>query len=303
MPQPMKPAIQLLAGTASQALGHQVAAHYGQSLGILQVKRFSDGEMYPQLGSNVQDAHVCLIQATYPSGDHMMELLPTIDAIKQAGARFVTAVIPYLGYMRQNRAHHVGGPIGVRLQAHLLAAAGVDQMITCDLHARPIVAFFDFPVEHLTSMSIFVPHLHRLQLPHVIFVAPDAGGMERARLYAQYFDVPMVLCDKHKPQLCRAIALQRQENIQGADVVIIDDIVDTGKTLFQTAAQLKAQGARTVRAFCTHPVLSGNAYDHLEASVLEEVVVTDTIPLQRASAKLYVCSTAPLFAQALQQLA
>ena len=298
-----KTSLRLFAGTASQALGQQIAAHYGRPLRVLQVRKFSDGELYPQLGSNVKDAHVCLIQATHPPAEHLVELLLTIDAAKRAGARCVTVVIPYLGYMRQDCAHHAGGPIGAQLQANLLAAAGADRLITCDLHAQPMVGFFAFPVEHLAGMPIFIPYIHGLQLSHLTFVAPDAGGMARAKLYAQHFAAPLVLCDKYKLAPNQVTAVQVQGDVQGADAILIDDIVDTGGTICQTAKQLKAQGARTVRAFCTHPVLSGDAYSRLEGAGLEEVVVTDTIPLKQPSHKIKVRSIAPLVAQALQQLA
>ena len=295
--------LQLFAGTASQALGQQIAVHYGRPLGGLQVRRFNDGELYPQLGSNVKDAHVCLIQATHPPAEHLVELLLTIDAAKRAGARCITVVIPYLGYMRQDSAHHAGGPIGAQLQAKLLAAAGADQLITCDLHTQPMVDYFAFPVEHLASTSVFIPYIHGLQLCHLTFVAPDAGSVARTKLYAQHFAAPLVLCRKSRPAPNQVTTVQVQGHVQGADAILIDDIVDTSSTICQAAKQLKAQGARTVRAFCTHPVLSGDAYSRLEGAALEEVVVTDTIPLKQPSHKIKVRSIAPLVAQALQQLA
>ena len=294
--------ITLLVGTASQALGQAIATRWGQSLGVLKVHQFSDGELYPQLEGSVQGTHVVLIQATYAPAEHCMELLLTVDAAKRAGAYYVTVVVPYLGYARQDCAHQVGGPIGARLHAKLLAAVDVDRVITCDLHSRQIVGFFDCPVVHLDSTPIFMSHIRHLQLPRPIFVAPDAGGVSRASIYAQHFDAPLVLCDKQKSQPNQVAAVHVQGDVQGADAILIDDIVDTGGTICKVAAQLKVQGARTVRAFCTHPVLSGPAYSHLEASVLEAVVVTDTIPLQRNSSKLRVCTMAPLFVDALQQL-
>ena len=299
----MQAPIQLFAGTASQALGQKIATHWGQPLKALSVHQFSDGELYPRLEESVQGAHVVLIQATYPPAANLMELLLTIDAAKRAGAGCVTAVIPYAGYARQDCAHHTGGPIGARLQAKLLAADGTDRVITCDLHSRQIVGFFDCPVVHLEPSAVFIPYIRQLCLPQPTFVAPDAGGVARAKLYAQHFGAPLVLCDKYKPQPNQVKAVQVQGDVQGVDAILIDDIVDTGGTICQAAAQLKAQGARTVRAFCTHAVLSGQAYSHIEASVLEAVVVADTIPLQRTSPKLQVCTIAPLFVDALQQLA
>ena len=163
-----QPVLQLFAGTASQVLGQSIAAHLGQPLGVLQVRRFSDGELYPQLESLAKEAHVCLIQSTYPPADHLIELLLTIDAAQQARARCITLVIPYLGYMRQDRVHHVGGPVGAQLQAKLLKAAGVDRLITCELHAQHLVDFFDFPVHHLSSVPVFVPYIKRLQLSSLV---------------------------------------------------------------------------------------------------------------------------------------
>lgn len=295
-------ALRLFAGTASQALGQHIADQLGQPLNVLQVRRFSDGELYPQLGGSVSGAHVCLIQATYPPADHLVELLLTIDAAKRAGARCVTLVIPYLGYMRQDRVHHTGGPVGAQLQANLLAAAGADRLITCDLHAQHIVDFFAFPVEQLGSAPVFIPYIQSLQLSHLTFVAPDAGGLARAEQYAQYFGVPLVRCKKHRPAPNQTV-VQVPGEVQGTDALLIDDMVDTGRTICQAATQLKAQGARTVRAFCTHPVLSGDAYSQLAGAGLEELVVTDTIPLKQASPHIKVCSLAPLIAQTLQQLA
>ncbi len=298
----MKASIQLFAGTASQDLAIKVAASYGRPLGNLQIQRFSDGELYPIIHDAIQGAHVCLIQATYPPADHLLELLLTIDAAKRGGARHVTALVPYLGYARQDCAHHAGGSIGAKLQAKLLAAAGVDRLITCDLHARQIVGFFDFPVDHFASTSVFIPYIHSLQLSNFTFVAPDVGGVPRAKHYAQHFFAPLVICDKHRTDPNKVAATHVQGAVQDTDVILIDDIVDTGGTICKIAEQLKGQGARTVRAFCTHPVLSGNAYNRLEVSVLKELVVTDTIPLQQSSSKIKVCSVAPLFAKAIQQL-
>jgi ribose-phosphate pyrophosphokinase len=298
----MEPLFHLFTGTASEALAHKISVHCGYPLGKVQLQRFTDGELRPLLNRNVQDAHVCLIQATHPPAEHMMELLLTIDAAKQAGARCVTVVVPYLGYMRQDALHHPGGPIGARLQANLLAAAGADRLMTCDLHAQHIMGFFTFPVEQLSSLPVFVPYITHLKLPRLTFVAPDRGGVARAQRYATHFDAPLLLCTKQKQQPQGVMTVAVQGDVEGMDAVIIDDIVDTGGTICQAAAQLKAEGARTVRTCCTHPLLSGDAYQRLEASVLEEVVVTDTIPLRHVSAKLRVCSVAAVFGDALRQV-
>ena len=296
---PARAPLQLFAGTASQVLGRKIARHYGQPLAPLKVRQFSDGEWYPQLGDQVQNAHVCLIQATYPPAGHVLELLLTIDAAKQAGACYVTVVAPYLGYMRQDKVHHTGGPIGARLQAHLLAAAGADRLIVCDVHTLDSLAFFDFPVQHVATTSLFVPYIQQLQLPSLTLVAPDAGAVTRVRAYAQHFGRPMVIGRKHRPHPGQAATVQLDGNVRGTNAVIIDDMVDTGETICQTAAQLHAQGARTVHAFCTHPILSGDAQRRLAAAPLAKLFVTDTIPLQSTSALLEICSVAPLIANAL----
>lgn len=293
--------MQLYAGTASQALGKKIAEQLGQPLGIIPMHRFSDGELYPQFKGSVKGAHVCLIQSTYPPADHLMELLLTIDAAKQAGASAVTVVAPYLGYMRQDRAHHTGGSIGAQLQANLLAAAGAGRLITCDLHAQHIVDFFDFPVAHLTSAPVFIPYIQSLQLSRLTFVAPDSGSVARTKQYAQYFGVPLVLCKKRKAGPNQVADIQVQGEVGGTDAIIIDDMVDTGGTICLAAQHLKAQGARTVLAFCTHAVLSGYAHSRLASAGLDELVVTDAIPLRQDFPQVKVCSVAPFIARALQQ--
>ena len=294
--------IQLYAGTASQALGQKVAGQLGQPLGAIQTHRFSDGELYPQFKDSVEGAHVCLVQSTHPPADHLAELLLMVDAARQAGASYITAVIPYLGYMRQDRVHHAGGPVGAQLQARLLGVAGIDQLITCELHASHIINFFDFSVRHLASAPVFIPYIEHLQLPQLTFVAPDAGSVTRAQQYAEHFGAPLVQCNKFKVAPNQIANVQIQGNAEGTDAIIIDDIIDTGSTICWAARQLRAQGARTVRAFCTHAVLSGDAYARLREAGLEVLVVTDTIPLRKPAPQIQVCSLAPLIAQALQRL-
>ena len=297
----MQPITRLFAGTASQVLAQKIANECGQPLSHLQVQRFSDGELRPQLNAQIQGAHVGLIQATYPPADHLMELLLTIDAARRAGADYITAIIPYLGYMRQDWAHQVSSSVGAQLVARLLTSAGLNRLITCDLHAPHIVDFFESSAKHLTMASVFIPYIDSLQLAQLTFVAPDAGSQVRTQCYADHFQAPLVAVDKRRNAYNQVIAVQLQGNVQGADAVIIDDIVDTGSTICTVAAQLQSQGARTVRAFCTHPVLSGRAYELLASSALEEIVVSDTIPLRKSGSKLKVLSAATLLAQALQQ--
>ncbi len=297
--------LRLFAGTASQQLGRKIATHYGQPLLPLPVRKFSDGECYPQLdAADVRDADVCLIQSTHPPvADHLMELLLSTDAALQAHAHSVTAIVPYLGYMRQDQAHHPGGPIGARLQAQLLAAAGISRLITCDVHKPASLHYFDFPVVHLSAEAIFTPHIQRLQLPRLTLIAPDAGAVPRAQSYAQRLGAPLVRCSKTRAAPAHPATVQVQGNVEDADAVIVDDMVDTGHTLCQTIAQLKAHGARTIHAYCTHPILSGPAHQRLQAAAPAKVIFTDTIPLRHPSSpQLRVCSIAPQLADALRQL-
>lgn len=296
------PSLQMFAGTASRTLAQQIASHCGQPLETLQVHRFSDGEVCPQLTSDVQGKHVCLIQATYPPATHLMELLLTIDAANRAHARTITAIVPYLGYMRQDRPRHVGSPVGAQLQAQLLQTAGLDHIITCDLHNPAIASFFDCPIEQVSHASIFLPYLQRLPRERLVFVAPDAGSQHRAQPYAQHFDTPLILSKKSRSAPNQVDTIEILGHVVGKDAVIIDDIVDTGATICQTAQKLRAQGARTVRACCTHPVLSGQAHELLANTALDEMVVADTIPLLQHSPKIKVCSVAPLLAQALLKM-
>lgn len=293
--------IQLYAGTASQALGQRVAEQLSQPLSTIQTHRFSDGELYAKLKPSVEGAHVCLIQATYPPTDHLMELLLAIDAAKQAGAHLVTVVAPYLGYARQDRLHHRGGSVGGLLQAKLLKSAGLDRLITCELHSQRLTASFDFPWLHLSSLPTFLTYIKQLQLPRLTFVAPDRGGEARARAYAQHFESPLICCNKLKEHPHQATAIQVQGEVKGADAIIIDDIIDTGRTVYLVTQQLKAQGARTVRAFCTHALFSGDVHTQLLQAGLEEIVVTDTVPLKQPSRHIQVHSMAPIIAQSLRQ--
>lgn len=293
----------LFAGTASQVLGKRIATACGQHLESLKLQRFSDGELYPVFQEPIQEAQVVLIQATYPPAEHIMELLLMIDAAKRAGACQVIVLAPYLGYMRQDKAHNAGGPIGARLQANLLITAGADRLLTCDPHTEKLSSFFNGPVDQLTSSSVFIPYINKLVLEKLVFAAPDAGGMVRAECYAQHFGTDLVVCNKQRPMPNEVGEVHVIGNVKGSDVILVDDIVDTGHTLCRAAEQLMVQGARSIRAFCTHPILSDLAYQNLEASVLEELVVTDTIPLKQASSKISLVSMATPFAKAIQQLA
>jgi len=293
-----QPSTQFFAGTASQALAQKIVHSLGQPLRTLHVQRFSDGELRPQLDEKVQGAPVCLIQATYPPAEHLVELLLTIDAAQRAGATHITAIVPYLAYARQDERGPNGSAVAAPLVVQLLAAAGLDRLLTCELHSPHVLGAFQGKAEHVTLAPVFMSYLGTLPQQQLVIVAPDAGGVTRARAYADHWQVPLIIADKVRNRHHQVVAVHLSGTVQDAEAVIIDDIVDTGSTLSAVAVQLRAQGARTVRACCAHPVLSGSAHDWLADAPLEEVVVTDTIPLQRPCTKIKVLSAATLLGQA-----
>lgn len=241
-----------------------------------------------------------LIQSTFAPTDNLMELLLMIDAAKRASAYKVIAVIPYYGYARQDRKDRPRVAIGSKLVANMLTAAGADRVVTMDLHAPQIQGYFDIPVDHLDSSAIFIPYIEGLNLENLTFAAPDVGSANRIREIASYFESEMVICDKHRKRANEIASMVVIGDVTDRDIVLIDDICDTGGTLAKSAGLLKEKGARSVRAFCTHPVLSGNAYENIENSVLEELVVCDTIPVKPKVGKIRVVSTAELFAIAIR---
>lgn len=294
--------VKLFSGTSSRYLAEKIAEAYGQPLGDLSIQKFSDGEMSPSFTESVRGSDVFIIQSTFPPADNIMELLLIIDAAKRASAENVIVVIPYFGYARQDRKDKPRVAIGAKLNANILMAAGANRIMTCDLHAGQIQGFFDVPVDHMDGSAIFVPYLKSLQLDNILFAAPDVGGVGRARAFASFFQADMVVCDKHRKRANEVASMQVIGDVEGADVVLVDDMVDTAGTICKAAAIIKEKGAKSVRAVCTHPILSGNAYDNINNSVLEELVVTDTIPLKKESEKIKVLTVAKLFAGAIQKL-
>jgi ribose-phosphate pyrophosphokinase len=290
----------IFSGTGSKYLAERIAERFGVGLGNCHITRFSDGEIGVQFMESVRGDFVFLVQSTHAPCDNLMELLLMIDAAKRASAYKVIAVLPYYGFARQDRKDKPRVAIGAKLMANLLVAAGADRVITMDLHAPQIQGYFDIPVDHLDSSAIFIPYIERLKLPDLCFAAPDVGSTNRVREVASYFNADMVICDKHRKRANEIASMTVIGDVADRDVVLIDDICDTGGTLAKSAALLKEKGARTVRAMCTHPVLSGNAYKNIENSVLEELVVCDTIPLRESSNKIRVLTTAELFAIALR---
>lgn len=296
----MTPSAKIFSGTGSQKLTEQICKKYGCKPGKINIQRFSDGEIQPTFLESIRGDEVFLIQSTYAPSDNLMELLLMIDAAKRASASKIVAVIPYYGYARQDRKDKPRVAIGSKLVANMLVAAGADRIITMDLHAPQIQGFFDIPVDHLDSSAVFIPYITQLRLENLTFAAPDVGATNRIREIASYFEAEMVICDKHRKRANEIASMVVIGDVTDKDIVIIDDICDTAGTLAKSAALLKEKGARSVRALVTHPVLSGKAYENIDNSVLEELVVCDTIPLKGSSDKVKVITVAELFAVAIR---
>ena len=296
----MHPNVKIFSGIASEYLAKQIAVRFGEQLGKIDIKKFSDGEIAVEYQESIRGQFVFLVQSTCSPTDNLMELLLMIDAAKRASAYKVIAVIPYYGYARQDRKDRPRVAIGSKLVANMLTAAGADRVITMDLHAPQIQGYFDIPVDHLDSSAIFIPYIEELNLENLTFAAPDVGSANRIREIASYFEVEMVICDKHRKRANEIHSMVVIGDVTGRDIVLIDDICDTGSTLAKSAGLLMEKGARSVRAFCTHPVLSGNAYETIEKSVLLELVVCNTIPVKQVPGKIKVVSVAELFAIAIR---
>lgn len=292
--------VKLFAGLESKILAERISDYYGQSLGDLSLNKFKDGEMQPVLNESVRGAHVFFIQSTFAPADNLLELLLCIDSAKRASAGYITAVIPYFGYARQDRKDKPRVPISARMIAGLLESAGANRVMVMDFHADQIQGFFNIPVDHLKSEAIYVKHLQSMNLENAIFASPDVGGVKRARTYAKYFGKDLVICDKERRKANEVKKITVIGEVKGSDVILIDDIVDTAGTLCAAADALIEKGAKSVRALCTHPVLSGNAYENINNSKLDELVVTDTIPLRGKSDKITVLSCDKLFARAIR---
>lgn len=293
--------VKLFSGNNSKELAEKIAKYYGKPLGKSTSQRFSDGELSFSFDESVRGCDVFLIQSTGPS-DNLIELLLMIDAARRASAKYVTVVVPYYGYARQDRKDKPRVSIAAKLMANVLQAAGADRLMTCDFHADQIQGFFDIPVDHLVSASIFVPYIKALNLDDLIFAAPDVGSTKRVREFAKHFAAEMVVCDKHRKRANEVASMQVIGDVTGKNVVMIDDIIDTAGTLTKAGNLLMEKGAKSVRAFCTHPILSGKAYENVENSALKELVVTDSIPLKQESSKIKVASMASLFAQAIRKI-
>ena len=295
----------LFSGNANRALSQEIADYLGVPLGEAEVSRFADGEILVQIFENVRGADVFVIQPTCrPVNENLMELLVIIDALKRASAWRVTAVMPYYGYGRQDRKVQPRVPITAKLVADLLTAAGVQRVLTMDLHAGQIQGFFTTPVDHLFAAPVLLQYFQERMLGDAVVVSPDAGGVERARAFAKRLDTSLAFIDKRRTGPNEAKVMHIVGEVEGRDVIIVDDMIDTGGTLLQAVPALLEKGAKRIFASCTHPVLSGPAVERIEGSALEEVVVTNTIPLpeDRVSKKLTVLSVAPLLGEAISRI-
>jgi ribose-phosphate pyrophosphokinase len=291
--------VKLFAGSGTTVLAQRIAESYGKPLGDVSLSRFSDGEFQPHFNESVRGCDIFLIQSTTPPTENLMELLLMIDAAKRASAHYITVVVPYFGFARQDRKDKPRVAIGAKLIANLITAAGAHRIMTMDLHAAQIQGFFDIPVDHLDASVIFVPYIKKLKLPNLTIASPDMGGSYRARTFAKYFNAEVVICDKQRKRANEIESMSIIGDVTGRDVVLIDDICDTAGTLAKAASLIMEKGANSVRAVCSHAVLSGKAYETIENSALAELIVTDTIPLKQESSKIKVLSTADLFAKAI----
>lgn len=294
--------LKLFSGRATRVLSEKIAEEYGQPLGRVILNEFADGEFQPSFEESIRGDHVFLIQSTFPNSDNFMELLLMIDAARRASAYKIIAVIPYFGWARQDRKDSPRVPIGAKLAANLLTAAGADRIITMDLHADQIQGFFETPVDHLFASSIFLPFIQGLQLDDLVIASPDMGGAKRANNYSKFLNSEVVICYKQRLKANVVEKMTLIGSVEGKNVILIDDMVDTAGTLTLAADMMMDRGAASVRAICTHPILSGSAYDRIEQSKLTQLIVTDTIPLKQQSDKIKVLSVAPLFSKVVHQI-
>ena len=294
--------VKIFAGSGSKDLADKISQFYGKPLGKSSSKKFSDGELSFSFEESVRGCDVFLIQSTCHSSDNIVELLLMIDAARRASASYVTLVVPYFGYARQDRKDKPRVSIAAKMMANILTSAGANRLMTCDLHAGQIQGFFDIPVDHLNGSSILVPYIKSLILENLLFATPDVGGTARARSYAKFFEADMVVCDKHRKRANEVASMQVIGDVTDADVILVDDIVDTAGTICKAADLLKEKGARSVRAVCTHGVLSGNAMENVENSALEELIITDSLPQKKTISKVKVLTVADLFAKAIRKI-
>ena len=294
--------VKIFSGSATRDLAEEIAGYFGSPLGEASILKFSDGEIEPSFNESIRGDRIFIVQSTFAPADNILELCLMIDAAKRASADQVIVVIPYFGYARQDRKDKPRVSIGAKLVANLLTTSGADRIVTMDLHAGQIQGFFDIPVDHLDATSIFVPYIQSLNLENLTIASPDTGGTKRARAYANYLKADMILIDKHRERANQISSMEVIGEVEGKDIIMVDDIVDTAGTLCRAADALKAKGAKSVRAVATHPLLTGKAYENLENSSLVELAVANTIPLKRKSDKIKVISIASVFAKTFHKI-
>ena len=297
-----KSSFMVFSGTRSKYLTEKICKCLGMPMGNLVITYFADGEFSVSYEESIRGRDVFLIQSTFPNSDNLMELLLMIDAAKRASARNIIAVIPYFGWARQDRKDKPRVSIGAKLVADLLSAAGIDRLITMDLHADQEQGFFDVPVDHLYASSIMLPYIKSLNIENLCMATPDVGGSKRANTYAKYLHCPLVLCNKSREKANEVANMQVIGDVKGKNVVIVDDIVDTAGSITRAAKLMKENGALTVRAIASHCVMSDPATERIENSVLEEMVFTDSIPYSKKSTKVKQISVAALFAETIRRL-
>ncbi|NER17996.1 ribose-phosphate pyrophosphokinase [Spongiivirga citrea] len=292
----------LFACTQSKELGENIAKCFGSELGNVITSTYSDGEFQPSFEESVRGTRIFIIGSTHPNADHLMEMLLMLDAAKRASARHITAVLPYFGWARQDRKDKPRVPIAAKLIAKMLEAAGATRIITMDLHADQIQGFFEKPVDHLFASTIFLPYLKELNLDNLTIASPDMGGSKRAYAYSKAMESDVVICYKQRAKANVISHMELIGNVTGKNVVLVDDMVDTAGTLTKAADLMMERGAVSVRAICTHALLSGNAYERVEKSQLKELIITDSIPLRQESSKIKVLSCANLFADVMHRV-
>lgn len=294
--------VKIFSGSSNTKLAESIAKHLGIPLGKSSLSRFSDGEFQPSFEESVRGCDVFIVQSTFPPTDNLFELLLMVDAAKRASAKRIVAVLPYFGFARQDRKDQPRVPIGSKLVANMLAAAGVSRVMTMDLHADQIQGFFEVPVDHLYASAVFGEAIKDLNLPNLIMASPDMGGSKRAYAYAKHLETDVVVCYKQRKKANKVDKMFLIGDVAGKDVLLVDDMIDTAGTLTKAADIMHEKGANSVRAICTHPILSGEAYNRIENSTLDELIVTDTIPLKRESDKIRVISVAELFAKVIYKV-
>ncbi|MDG1428170.1 MAG: ribose-phosphate pyrophosphokinase [Crocinitomicaceae bacterium] len=298
----MSAGVKIFSGRASVELAEKIARGYGAKLGDVKVTDFSDGEFQPSFEETVRGQDVFIVQSTMPPTDNLFELLLMVDAAKRASANKIVVVIPYFGFARQDRKDKPRVAIGARLVANMMMAAGIDRIMTMDLHADQIQGFFEVPVDHLYGSTIFYPEIAKFNTGNMIMAAPDAGGAKRANSYAKRLNVGLAICHKQRRKPNEVAEMTVIGDVSGKDVLLVDDMIDTAGTLTKAADLFMEKGALSVRAFCTHAVLSGPAYKRLTDSKITELIVTDTIPLKEPHDKIRIVSVADLFADVIRRM-